>query len=165
MHDIVWVDGSSGTVAALLLRGVRSPHTIACLLHMSGMSAPYCHRPIMSISCTHLMPAIRYVWPVTYAFNALPAPRSWRGHDGPDVRRLGNTQVRPGAKSHWARGSSGTLQHQEVGLEPQDTCWYRSPIGWWSLCLGHVDTSEPSYPGGRPRATRHVVTPEPSPAG
>jgi hypothetical protein len=116
-----------------------------------------------SMSCTHLMPAIRCVWPVTYAFNALPAPHAWRGHDGPDVRRLGNARVRPGAESHWARGGSGALSHQEVGLEPQDTWQYRSPIGRWPWCLSHVVTPEPSCAGGGTGATRHVATPEPSP--
>jgi hypothetical protein len=132
------------------------------------------------MSCTHLMPAIRCVWPVTYAFNALPAPHAWRGHDGPDVRRLGNARVRPGAESHWARGGSGALPHQEVGLEPQDTWQYRSPVGRWSWCLSHMVTPEPSCAGAglEPRGTWRLRslplpgdglgargTPEPSPSG
>jgi hypothetical protein len=100
MHDIVRIDRSLGTVAALLRRGVRSPHTVACPLRMSGRYVPYYRRPAMSMSCTHLEPTIRCVWPVTYVFNALPAPHAWRGHDGHDVRRLGNAWVRPGAESH-----------------------------------------------------------------
>jgi hypothetical protein len=50
-------------------------------------------------------------------------------------------------ESHWARGNSGTLLHQKVGLEPQDMCRYQSPAGRWSWCLGHVATPEPSYAG------------------
>jgi hypothetical protein len=67
------------------------------------------------------MPAIRCIWPVTYTFNALPAPCAWRGHDEPDVRRLENARACPGAKSHWARSGSGALPHQEAILEPHDT--------------------------------------------
>jgi hypothetical protein len=95
MHDIVWADGSPVTVAALLHLGFRSPHVVACPLRMSGRSAPYCRRPTTSISCMYLMPVIRYVWPVTYAFNALPAPLAWRGHNEPDVKHLGNARARP----------------------------------------------------------------------
>jgi hypothetical protein len=111
---------SLGTVAALLHRGISSPHTIACPLHTSGRSAPFYHRPAAPMSCTHLMPVIHCIWHVTYAFNAPSALRAWRGPDGPDVRCLGNKRVRPGAKSHWARGSSGALPHQEAGLEPHE---------------------------------------------
>jgi hypothetical protein len=46
------------------------------------------------------MPVIRCVWPITYAFNALIAPRAWRGHDEPDVWRLGNPRARPRATGH-----------------------------------------------------------------
>jgi hypothetical protein len=165
MHDIVRVDGSPGTVAALPHRGVRSPHTVACMLHMSGRSVPYCRCPVASMSYTHLMHVIRYVWPVTYTFNALLAPRAWRGHDGPDVRRLGNARAHPGAESYWARGGSRALPHQEAGLEPYDTWRNRSPTERWSWCLGHVVMSEPSCTGGGPGAMRHVVTPEASPTG
>jgi hypothetical protein len=59
MRDIVRVDGSPSTVAALLHRGVRSPHTVACPLHMSGRSAPY--YIVRSPSCRVN---------VLYAFNA-----------------------------------------------------------------------------------------------
>jgi hypothetical protein len=76
MCDIIWVDGSPGIVAALLRHGIRSPRAVACLLCMSSRSVPYCHRPTTLISCTPLMPAIRCVWPVTYAFNALPTARA-----------------------------------------------------------------------------------------
>jgi hypothetical protein len=165
MRDMVWVDGSPGTVVALLRCGIRSPYTVAYPLHMSSRSVLYCHRPAASMSCMHLMPAIRCVWPITYAFNALPASRAWRGHDGPVVKRLGNARVCPGAESHWARGGSGARPHQEAGLEPHDTWWYRSPVGQWSWCLGHVAKPEPSCVGGGPGALRHVVTPEPSPTG
>jgi hypothetical protein len=165
MRDIVRIDGSPGTVVALLCRGVRSPRTIACPLHMSGRSVPYYHRPTVSMYCKHLMLAIHRVWPVTYGFNALPALRAWRGHDEPDVRHLGNARPCSGAESHWARGGSGALPHQEVGLEPHDMWRYRSPARRWSWCLGHVATLEPSCTGGGPGATRHVATPEPSPSG
>jgi hypothetical protein len=165
MRDIVWVDGSPCTVAALLRHGIRSPRTVACPLHMSSKSVPYCHRPTVSMSCTHLMPAIHYVWPVTYAFNALPGPWAWRGHDEPDVRRLENARARPEAESHWARGGSGALLHQEAGLEPLDTWRHRSLAERWSWCLGHVAAPEPSYVGGGPGAARHMATPEPSPVG
>jgi hypothetical protein len=77
MRDIIRIDGSPRTIAALLCHCVRSPCTIACLLRMSDRSALYYHRPVASMSCTYLMPAIRHVWPVTYAFNALPALRAW----------------------------------------------------------------------------------------
>jgi hypothetical protein len=76
MRDIMRVDGSSSTVAALLRSGVRSPRTVACLLRMSNRSVLYCHRPAASMSYMHLISAIRCVWLVTYAFNALPAPRA-----------------------------------------------------------------------------------------
>jgi hypothetical protein len=162
MRDTVRVDGSSGIVAALLRRGIRSPYTVACSLCMSSTSAPYCRRPVASMSCTYLMSNIRCVWPITYVINALFVPRARRGHDGPDVRSLGNARVCSGGESHWARGGSEALPHQEAGLEPQDTWRYRSPTGRWSWCLGHVATPEPSYAGGGPGATRHVVTLEPS---
>jgi hypothetical protein len=100
MRDIVSVDGLSGIVAALLHRGIRSPRIVACPLCMFDRSASYCRRPVAYMSSTHLMSFIRYVWSVTYAFNVLLAPRAWRDHDGPDVRRLENTRVRPGAESH-----------------------------------------------------------------
>jgi hypothetical protein len=149
MRNIVRVDGSPGTVAALLCHGVRSPHTVSCPLSMSGRSTLYCRRPAAPMSYMYLMPDIHCVWPITYAFNVLPAPRAWQGHDGPDVRHLGNTRVRLGAKSHWARGGSGALLHQEAGLEPHDTWRYQSPARRWSWCLGHVVTPEPSCAGGR----------------
>jgi hypothetical protein len=118
MRDIVWVDGSPSIVAALLCCGIRSPHIVAYPLRMSGRSASYYHHHVASMSYTHLMTVIHYVWPVTYAFNALPAPRTWRDHDGSDVRCLRNARTRPGAESNWARGGSEALPHQEVGLEP-----------------------------------------------
>jgi hypothetical protein len=116
MRDIVRVDGSSSTLADLLRRGVRSPRTVAYPWRMSNRSVTYCHRTAASMFCTHLMSTIHYVWPVTYVFNALPASRAWRGHDEPHVRRLGNARARPRPESHWARGSSGALSHQEAGL-------------------------------------------------
>jgi hypothetical protein len=61
MRDIVQVDGSPGTVAALLRCGVRSPRTVACLLHLSHRSASYYRRPAASMSCTYLMPVIHCV--------------------------------------------------------------------------------------------------------
>jgi hypothetical protein len=70
--DMVWVDGSLGTVVVLLHRGVRSPRIVACPVHMSDSSTPYCHRPAASTSCMHLIPVIRCVWSVTYVFNVLP---------------------------------------------------------------------------------------------
>jgi hypothetical protein len=165
MHNIVRVDGLSGTVAALLCCGVRSPCTVACRLRMSDRSASYCCLPTTLISCTYLMPVIRCVWPVTYAFNAPPAPCARWGHDEPDARHLGNARARPGAASHWAHGGSGALLHQVVCLEHQDTWWYWSPTGWWSWCFGNMVTSEPFRVGGGPGAARHVVTLEPSPTG
>jgi hypothetical protein len=110
----IWF-GSPDTVAALLRRDVRSHHIVAYPLRTSGRSASFCRCLATPISCMHLMPAIRCVWPVTYTFNALPAPCAWRGHDGPDVRRLGNARVRPGAESHWTRGGgSGATGHVPV---------------------------------------------------
>jgi hypothetical protein len=41
---------------------------------MSSRFASSYRRPTKSMSCMLLIPAIRYVWPVTYAFNALLAP-------------------------------------------------------------------------------------------
>jgi hypothetical protein len=76
MHDIDRVDGASDTVVALLHRGVRSSRTVACQLRMSGRSTSYYHRHASSMSCTHLIPVIRCVWPITYTFNVLPAPRA-----------------------------------------------------------------------------------------
>jgi hypothetical protein len=111
MHNIVRVNGPPGTVAALLRCGVRSPRTVACPLRMSGRFVSYCRRLAASMSCMYLMSVIRCVWPVTYIFNALPAPRSWRGHDEPGVRRLGNARAHPRAESHWARGGSGAFPH------------------------------------------------------
>jgi hypothetical protein len=160
MRIIVRVDGSSGTVVA-----VRSPHTVAYLLRLSTRSMMYCRHPAASMSFTHLMPDIRCVWPVTYTFNVLPAPRAWRGHNEPGVKHLGNTWARSEVKGHRAHGGSGALLHQEVGLEPHDTWRYRSPTGRWSWCLSHMVTPEPSHAGGGPRAARHVATSEPFPAG
>jgi hypothetical protein len=68
-------------------------------------------------------------------------------------------------EGHWTCGSSRALTHREVGLEPQDMWQYRSPAGRWSWCLGHMAMPEPSHTGDESGATRHVVTPEPSPAG
>jgi hypothetical protein len=149
MRDIAWVDGSPGTVATLLHRGIRSPRTVACPLCMLNKSALYCHRAAASMSCTHLIYATRCVWHVTYAFNALPAPRIWRVHDEPDVRHLGNARACPRVESHWARGVFGALPHHEVGLEPHDMWRYRSPAGRWSWCLSHVAAPEPSCAWGR----------------
>jgi hypothetical protein len=71
--------------------------------------------------------------------------------------------------------------HQVVGLEPQDMCRYQSPVGRWSLCLGHVMTLEPScagagleprgvwrlrsllLPGDRLGSSGHMAIPESSP--
>jgi hypothetical protein len=90
------------------------------------------------MSCTHLMLAIRHVWLVLYAFNALPAPRAWCGHDLPDVMCLGNARAHlKKAESHGARGDARDLPHREAGLEPWDTWQHRSP----------------SLPGGRPDRT------------
>jgi hypothetical protein len=72
MRNMVRVDGSPGTVAALLCRGARSHHTVACPLRMSYRSASYYHRLAASISFMHLMHVIHCVWPITYIFNALP---------------------------------------------------------------------------------------------
>jgi hypothetical protein len=119
MRDIVWVDGSPGTVAALLHCGVSSPRIVACPLRLSSRSVPYYRRPTASIFCTYLMSVIRCVWRIIYTFNALSAPRDWRGQDEPDVRRLGNARARSGVEGQ-ACGGSGALPHQEAGLEPQD---------------------------------------------
>jgi hypothetical protein len=116
----VWhrVDGSPGTVVALLHSGVESPYTVACPLHVTSRSASYCRCPSMSMFCMHLMLTIRRVWLVLYAFNALPASRAWC-HDEPDVRRLGNARaLLREAESHGARGNVRALLHREVGLEP-----------------------------------------------
>jgi hypothetical protein len=99
MHDIIQVDGSPCTVETLLHHGVKSPRTVACPLRMSGRSVPFCHRPAVPMSCMHVMPTIRCVWPITYTFNALSASRAWRGHDGSDVKRLGDAQVCPGPRA------------------------------------------------------------------
>jgi hypothetical protein len=124
MRDIVRVNGSPNTVAALLCHGISSPHTVACPLRMSSRSTPYCHRPAASTSCMHLMPVIHCIWPVTYTFNALPAPHVWRGHDEPDVRRLGKAWTWPGAEGHrgtWElrsppipRGGSRATRHVAI---------------------------------------------------
>jgi hypothetical protein len=73
---VVWhrVDRSPSTVAASLHSGVESPYTVACPLCVTNRSVPYCRCPVVSMSCTHLILAIRRVWLVLYAFNALPAP-------------------------------------------------------------------------------------------
>jgi hypothetical protein len=127
MRDIVRVDGLPDTVAASLRHGVRSPRIVACPLRMSNKSAPYCHRHAALMSYMHLMPAIRCVWLVTYVFNVLFAPRAWRGHNEPDVRRLRNARARPWVEGHWTRVDFGALPHREAGLEPHDTWRYRSP--------------------------------------
>jgi hypothetical protein len=69
----------------------------------------------------HLMPTIRRVWRVKYAFNVLPTPCARQGQDEPDVWHLGNARAHLRAESHWARRGSGALPHQEAGLEPQAT--------------------------------------------
>jgi hypothetical protein len=75
----VWrrVDGSPGTIAALLHNGIESPCTVICPLRMTSRSLSYYHCPAMSMSCMHLMLAIHHVWFVLYVFNALPALRTW----------------------------------------------------------------------------------------
>jgi hypothetical protein len=77
MLGMVRVDGSPDTVAASLHHDIMSPCTVACLLCVTSRSVLYCHRPAVSMSYTHLILAIRCVWPVLYAFNVLPAPRAW----------------------------------------------------------------------------------------
>jgi hypothetical protein len=77
MRGMVRVDGSPGTVAASLHRGIKSPCTVACPLRVSSRSTPYCHRPAVSMYCTYLILAIRCVWLGLYVFNVLPAPRDW----------------------------------------------------------------------------------------
>jgi hypothetical protein len=60
----VWrrVDGSPDTVAALLHSTIESPCTVACSLCETSRLAPYCHRLVVSMSCTYLMLPIRCVW-------------------------------------------------------------------------------------------------------
>jgi hypothetical protein len=60
----VWrqVDGSTGTVAALLHNVIESPYTIVCSLCVTSRLAPYCRRPAVSMSCTHLMQHICCIW-------------------------------------------------------------------------------------------------------
>jgi hypothetical protein len=96
-------------------------------LHVTSRSAPYYRRPAASISCTHLMPAIHCIWHATYAFNTLPAPRAWWGHDESDVRCLGNAQARPGG-----RGPQGTWRLQSPPAP-----------GGRSGATGHVVIPEP----------------------
>jgi hypothetical protein len=74
---MVRVDGSPGIVATLLHHGVKSPHTVACLLHVTSRSAPYCHCHVVSMSCIYLMLVIHCIWLVLYAYNVLPALRAW----------------------------------------------------------------------------------------
>jgi hypothetical protein len=78
---------------------------------------------------------------------------------------LGMNGHAPKAEGHRACGGSRALPYQEVGLEPQDMWHYRSPVGQWSWCLGHVVTPEPSCVGDEHVAVRYVVTLEPSPVG
>jgi hypothetical protein len=172
MRDIVRVDGSPGTVAALLRCG-RSPRTVACLLHLSHRSAPYCRRPAASMSCTYLMPVIHCVWPVTYAFNALHAPRAWRGHDEPDVRRLGNTRAHPRATGHvaapepsrtrrqvWSHRTRGDTGALPDGGPSASVTWRRL-----SLLAQGVGLESPLLSGDGLGASVHVATPEPFPGG
>jgi hypothetical protein len=77
MRGMVWADGSLGTIAALLHHGVKSPHTVVCLLRVASRSTSYYRCPAVSISYTHLMLAICCVWLVLYTINVLPAPRAW----------------------------------------------------------------------------------------
>jgi hypothetical protein len=179
MHDIVRVDGSPGTVVTLLRRGVRSPHTVACPLCMSGRSAPYCRRTTASMSCTHLMPVIRCVWPITYAFNALSAPRAWRGHDGPDVRRLPNARARQGLRatghvaapepsrtrrrvwSHRTRGDTGALSGGGPGASVTWRCQSLPAQGavWSHPWQGHMTMYPGPVPAGQQRLQAFVATP------
>jgi hypothetical protein len=75
----VWhrVDGSPGNIAVSLHNGVESTCSVTYKLRVTSRSTSYYHRPGVSISCIHLMLAIRRIWLVLYAFNALPAPRAW----------------------------------------------------------------------------------------
>jgi hypothetical protein len=60
----VWrrVDGSPGTIAALLHSAIESPCTVACPLCVTSRLTLYYHRLVVSMSCTHLMLPIRCVW-------------------------------------------------------------------------------------------------------
>jgi hypothetical protein len=50
MRGMVRVDGLPDTIAVSLHRGVRSPHTVACPLHVTSRSMLYCHRLAASMS-------------------------------------------------------------------------------------------------------------------
>jgi hypothetical protein len=130
MHGIVWVNGLLVTVADLLRRGVMSPRIVACPLRMSGRCTPYYRRPTASTSCTHLMPTICCVWPVTYAFNALPAHV-------------------PGEAMMGLMSSVLRMHGYVGGREPLNTWRLRSPLvsGGRSRDTGHVATLEPSCAG------------------
>jgi hypothetical protein len=150
MCNIVRVDGSPGTVATSLHRGVWSPHTVTFPLRVTSRYALYCHRPATSMSCAHLMRCLHHV-PSEVMMSLMSGGLGMHDHAW-------------GVVGYRACGGSRALPQQEAGLEPRGTWRYRSPTGWWSWCLYHVAMIEPSCAGDEPRAVRHVVTPEPPPA-
>jgi hypothetical protein len=92
MSNIVWVDGSSGSIAALLRHDVKSPRIVSCPLYMSSRYASYCHRPVYVISamrCLHRVPSKTMM-------SLMSGILGMHGHAG-------------GAKGHGARGGSGAL--------------------------------------------------------
>jgi hypothetical protein len=60
----VWrrVDGSPGTVAALLHSDSELLYIVACLLCVTSRPTPYCRCLAVSMSCMYLMLSIHHVW-------------------------------------------------------------------------------------------------------
>jgi hypothetical protein len=113
MRDIVRVDGSPGTVLALLRRDVRSHHTVACPLRMSSRSAAYYHRPTTSMSCTHLMCCLHRVSGEAM-MSLMSGVLGMHGHArGPRaigrVAALEPSRTRRWVWSHMTRGDTGAL--------------------------------------------------------
>jgi hypothetical protein len=71
--------------------------SVVCDQQSCTVLSPTCYVNILyAFNATHMLRMT-----VLYAFNALPTPRAWRGHDEPDVRRLENAQARLGGR--WTR--------------------------------------------------------------
>jgi hypothetical protein len=117
---VVWhrVDGSPDIVAASQHSVVESPCTVACLLHVTSRSMLYYHCPTVSMSCTHLMLAIR-VYDLSYMhlmcclLNVLSETMMSLMSGA-----LGSHENASKVESHEADGDARALPHREVGLEP-----------------------------------------------
>jgi hypothetical protein len=112
------------------------------------LSLSWCVNVLYTFNATHTSRMT-----VFYAFNALPTLCTWRCHDDPDIKRLGNARARLGGR--WAQLSKLTDWVFSFCLWPiarRETC------GMWRR-------QSPPAPGGGSETVRLMATPKPSPAG